>query len=419
MARHTGRRMKLTMKTGEQPLPDMLAFPWSTPLEEWDGDDFVSLPRGLHRHVVRFVEVHGQYFAFKELNDALARREYEMLDFLREEGLPAVSLVGIVTERTGDGGEQLEGILITRHLSYSVPYRMLFGGLSDGDDRDRCIDALAALLVRAHLQGFFWGDCSLNNALFRRDAGVLSAYIVDTETAERHPQLTDGQRALDLEMATANVAGGLMDLAAGGRLATDVDPVSVVDLIEDRYTSLWDELTAVEEVDGTELWRINDRLARVNSLGFDIEEVEMSPTVAGTVRFRPTVLEEGHHKRQLERLTGIVAYENQARRLLGAIRGYGAWISGDEGRSIPEGVAAYRWLTERWEPALARVPSNLRRRMEDAEIFHEILGEVQRLSRSADHQIDLMEAVDSYVTEVLPNVPDARDLIDEVGSDSP
>ncbi|MCP3937483.1 MAG: DUF4032 domain-containing protein [Actinomycetia bacterium] len=403
------------MKTRAEPLPEMLAFPWSMPLEDWTEGEFVSLPRGLHRHVVRFVEVTGQYYAFKELSDDLARREYEMLDFLREEGLPTVSLVGIVTERTGDDGERLEGVLITHYLSYSVPYRMLFGGLSDADARDRCIDALAVLLVRAHLEGFFWGDCSLNNALFRRDAGALRAYIVDTETAERHPQLTDGQRALDLDMATANVAGGLMDLAAGGRLAVDVDPAGVARSIEDRYTSLWHELTAIEEVDGSELWRINERLARVNSLGFDTEEVEMSSTVAGTVRFRPTVVEEGHHKRQLESLTGIVAHENQARRLLCAIRGYGAFLSGEEGRSIPEGVAAYRWLSERWEPALARVPGGLRGRMEDAEVFHEILDEVQRSSRSAGRQVDLMEVVDSYVRDVLPTVPDARELIDEVG----
>ncbi|MEZ5279602.1 MAG: DUF4032 domain-containing protein [Acidimicrobiales bacterium] len=406
------------MKTSHEPQPDLLALPWSRPLEHWPDDEFVRLPRGLHRHVVRFLQAHGSYYALKELSDDLARREYEMLDFLREEGLPAVSLVGIVTERTDDDGEPLEGVLVTRHLSYSVPYRMLFGGLSDVEARDRCVDALAVLLVRAHLEGFFWGDCSLNNALFRRDAGALRAYIVDTETAERHPQLSDGQRVHDLDIATANIAGGLLDLAAEGRLATDIDPGAVADLVESRYTKLWDELTAVQEVDDNELWRINDRLRRVNELGFDTEEVEMSPTGTGKVRFRPTVVEEGHHKRQLERLTGIVAHENQARRLLAAIHGYGAWLSAKDGRAVPEAVAAYRWLGERWEPALAAIPADLRPRMEDAELFYGVLDHAMSLSRARGHEVDLIEAVPLYVRDVLAQIPDTRGLLDEAGADT-
>lgn len=407
------------MKTSHEPQPDLLALPWSTPLETWPDDEFVRLPRGLHRHVVRFLQTGGTYYALKEMSDDLVRREYRMLDFLREQGLPAVSLVGIMTERTDDSGAPLDGVLVTRHLSYSVPYRILFGGLSDGEARDRCIDALAVLLVRAHLEGFFWGDCSLNNALFRRDAGALRAYIVDTETAEKHPQLSDGQRLYDLEIATANIAGGLLDLAAEGRLAADVDPSTVIELVESRYKSLWEELTAVQEVADSELWRINDRLRRVNELGFDTEEVEMSPTGAGTVRFRPTVVEEGHHKRQLERLTGIVAHENQARRLLAAIHGYGAWLSGRDGRAVPEAVAAYRWLGERWEPTLAAIPADLRPRLEDPEIFHGVLDHAMALSRQRGEEVDLLEAVPAYVSEVLAAVPDSRDLIDEVSTDAP
>ena len=38
---------------------------------------------------------------------------------------------------------------------------------------DRLLDALVELLVRLHLAGFFWGDCSLSNTLFRLDAGAF------------------------------------------------------------------------------------------------------------------------------------------------------------------------------------------------------------------------------------------------------
>ena len=91
--------------------------------------------------------------------------------------------------------------------------------------RDRLRDALANLLVRLHLSGFFWGDCSLSNALFRRDAHKLAAYLVDVETGELHETLSDGQRTLDLELAEQNIAGELLDLEAElGDLGFD-DPV--------------------------------------------------------------------------------------------------------------------------------------------------------------------------------------------------
>ena len=35
------------------------------------------------------------------------------------------------------------------------------------------------LLVRLHLVGFYWGDVSLSNTLFRRDADAYAAYVVD------------------------------------------------------------------------------------------------------------------------------------------------------------------------------------------------------------------------------------------------
>ena len=98
--------------------------------------------------------------------------------------------VGVVTER----GEELEAVLITRHLDYSLPFRTLFARGSVPDLRRRLLDAGAELLVRLHLGGFFWGDCSLSNTLFRRDAGALAAYLVDAETGELHPSLSDGQR---------------------------------------------------------------------------------------------------------------------------------------------------------------------------------------------------------------------------------
>ena len=321
-----------------------------------------------------------------------------------------MSLIGIATDRTAADGEPLEAVLITRHLSYSLPYRVVFTDLSNERQRRQMIDALAVLLVRLHIGGFFWGDCSLNNVLFRRDAGSLRAYVVDTETSEFHAELSDGQRAHDLSIAMENIAGGLYDLQAERRLSTATDPVEVVDALASRYQVLYADLTEAEELPVSELGRIQARLERLNSLGFDTEEYELRED-SQIARFRPTVVEEGYHKRRLERLTGIVAHENQARRLLNAIRSYGAWIAQTEGEVLSEAVMGYRWLTERWHAALAHIPPELRNKLEDAELYHELLEHNWYLSEQAGHEVSLFEAVDHYCVDVLARRPDESHVL--------
>lgn len=399
----------MKLKTGSDELA-LLGLPWSTPLADWPEDWSLAIPAGLHRHVVRFVTLEGVTLALKELPPRLAEREFDLLDRLRTEGMPSVRLVGIVTDRVDDAGEELEAVLVTRHLRYSLPYRHLFAEDAYVSLRDRVIDALVILLVRIHLEGFFWGDCSLNNALFRRDAGSLQAYLVDTETASWYATLSDGQRQLDLDIAFENVLGGLLDLEAEGLLSDDVEPENVADLLLSRYDELWSELRGIEEVPTGDLGRIHQRLSRLNDLGFDTEEYELHHT-DGIARFRPTIVEEGHHRRLLQRLTGIEAQENQARRLLSALRGYSAWLSQSEGAVLPDAVAAYRWLTERWAPTLERLPAEVRGRLEDAEVYHQILEHNWYLNERVGVEQPLDVAVEDYIDNVAVNATDERTVL--------
>ena len=82
--------------------------------------------------------------------------------------------------------------------------------LGPGAYRGRLLDAMAFLLVDLHRNGVYWGDCSLANTLFRRDGDRIQAYLVDAETSEVHPSLSDGQRAYDLDIAQTNVIGELL-----------------------------------------------------------------------------------------------------------------------------------------------------------------------------------------------------------------
>ncbi len=229
--------------TAARPDPALLDLPWHLPLETWPQDYLAALPRGISRHVVRFVRLSNRVLAVKEIKTEIAFREYGLLRTLGRLDLPCVEPFGIVSGREQEDGTVLDGCLITRHLQFALPYRALFSQTLRPDTAKRLIDALAVLLVRLHLAGFWWGDVSLSNTLFRRDAGAFAAYLVDAETGELHQELTHGQREHDLDIARVNIAGELMDLEAGGLLHESSDPIETSNRIVTRYQDLWQELT--------------------------------------------------------------------------------------------------------------------------------------------------------------------------------
>jgi Domain of unknown function (DUF4032)/Lipopolysaccharide kinase (Kdo/WaaP) family len=190
----------------------LLTLPWSQPLAEWQDERLVEIrQRGISRHVVRFVYDDGTLYALKELSERLARREYRLLRALAELAIPAVEVVGVAVDLGEPHArpDDSDAILVTRFLSYATTYRAVFSNPRGLQATDGLLDALVELLVRLHLSGFFWGDCSLSNTLFRHDAGTLEAYLVDAETSEQHAELTDGQRHYDVELAIERIYGEL------------------------------------------------------------------------------------------------------------------------------------------------------------------------------------------------------------------
>jgi hypothetical protein len=384
----------------------LLDLPWDQPLEDWTDDRMIEIQqRGLSRHVVRFVAEGGEVFALKEISERLARTEYTLLRRLKELGIPAVEVLGIVVERSDD----LDAVLVTRFLDYSSSFRALFANPRGARMTDRLMDAQVELLARLHLAGFMWGDCSLSNTLFRFDAGALTAYLVDAETAELHDRLTRGQREYDLELAHERVAAELLDLEAGNLLAEDVDPIQVADELVHRYNHLWSELTDEEVMRRDEQrYRIAERIRRLNELGFDIDEVEIvdDPSGGSRLKLRTRVAEPGRHRRELLALTGLDVWENQARRLLADIASYRGWLEQAQGRRVPMAGAATRWLREIYQPVMAMVPDDLRTRLDEAEIFHEILEHRWFLSEEAGRDVGTTAAAQDYIAHVLPAVPD-------------
>lgn len=388
--------------------PALLDLPWNLPLEVWPEETIAALPKGISRHVVRFVNLSGYVVAVKETSAELARREYDLLRTLGRLDIPCVEPVAVITNRSTDDGEALESVLVTRHLRFSLPYRAIYSQALRPETARRLVDALAVLLVRLHIVGFFWGDVSLSNTLFRRDAGAFAAYLVDAETGKLHDTLSSGQRENDLEIARVNIAGELLDLQAGGRLDEEIDPVAISDGIVEKYRSLWKELTGPEEFDQSERWRINQRVERLNELGFDIEELAIDTGENGsTVRIQPKVVDAGHHSRRLLRLTGLDAEENQARRLLNDLDSYRAAF----GKGKDEEVVAHEWTARVFEPVIRAIPREFTGKLEPAEMFHQLLDHRWYLSQNEGRDVPLAEAVSSYVDTVLRHRRDEATVI--------
>lgn len=387
----------------------LLSLPWHLPLEEWEDDRLVEVRnRGTSRHVVRFVAEGGSLFALKEINEPLARREYRLLRRLNEVGIPSVEPLGIVVDRGTYDGLPLDAILCTCFLEYTTTYRSLYSDPHRPRPTDRLFDALVELLVRLHLAGFFWGDCSLSNTLFRLDAGALQAIFVDAETSEMHPTLSPGQRQYDVEIAHERVGGELLDLAAAGQLPHDVEPVELAEEIPVRYRQLWDALTADVVIrPEDQRYRIAERLRRLNDLGFEADEVELVSADAGyRLRIRTRVAEPGHSRYNLRTLTGLDVQENQARRLLNDIASFRGHLEKQSGRRVPMTVAASRWLSDVYDKVMGLMPPELSARLAPAEVFHEVLEHRWFLSEQAGRDIGTTAAARSYFKDVLPSVPE-------------
>ncbi|MQA83770.1 MAG: DUF4032 domain-containing protein [Streptosporangiales bacterium] len=387
-------RLHLTPGPGQ---PDLLDLPWSTPLERWPADRLVALPRGISRHA-------GRVYAIKEIPRQIAEREYRMLRGLARRDIPVVEAVGVVTDRRdGEEDESLEAALVTRHLQFSLPYRALFCYRLEPQMTSKLLDALVEMLVRLHLAGFYWGDCSLSNTLFRRDAGALEAYLVDAETGELHLGVSDGQRAYDLEIAVENIAGELLD--------PGIDPVEMALDVRERYESLWNELTREEVFAADERYRIDGRLCRLNQLGYDVGEIQIHADETGErLVLRTQVVEPGHNRRRMEQLAGLSVQENQARRLAADLDCFQA-AKYPHGDPPSAAVVARRWLTEAFEPVVRMVPTELRGKLEPAEIYHEVLEHRWYLSERSRRDVDLFEAARDYIDSELVHRPDERAVL--------
>jgi hypothetical protein len=380
---------------------EILDLPWELALADWPASlRFRDLPVGPSRHLVRFLVVDGELIALKEEPLEVAEREYQVLGHLERVGLPAVKAIGIAEQpRTRTA------ILVTEYLKSSLQFRRLLSRfpLGPGAYRDRLLDAMAWLLVDLHRGGVFWGDCSLANTLFRRDGDRIQAYLVDAETSEVHPSLSDGQRAYDLDILVENVGFGLADVALLQDRPEDLDSaVEAAENVRERYQAIWRELHLEPDLPAGDRHAIRSQLRRLNELGFAVDEIEVVPAEeASAVKLRVTTTNRAFHAHELERLTGIRALEGQARLLLNDLREHVAWLRMHSKRRITDEAGARRWRRDVFEPTLRRLRPVIGAR-DPIQAYCDVLEHKWLLSERRGRDVGLDDAIDAYLEEGAP-----------------
>ncbi|MFM1937589.1 MAG: hypothetical protein RLZZ320_447 [Actinomycetota bacterium] len=387
----------------------LAGLPWDQPLENWPEDPSLTAQRGISRHIVRLVrstpEPDSEIYAVKETVEEFAVREYEALKELGLRGAPAVSQIAVVDGRRDAEGNELPCAIVTRFLPYSLPYRVVLSGSVTQHEITNMANALAYLLVRLHLLGFWWGDCSLSNTLFRRDADGFAAYLVDAETGEFQKHLSNGQREHDLDLARFNVAAELEDLKLAGVLFPAMDPIRASESVITRYRKIWKALSEPQILPANDRHAVEKAMRSLQDIGFAVEEVDIK--LAGdqsTLTFTPKLVAPNYHSQRLKELMGLETEEFQAKRILAS---FDRFRSREIDKTPDKSESAQRWLDEVFYKVVNSVPKNLKGRIEDAQLFHEVLEHRWYLGEKAGHDLGLDFATSDYIAQVLPSRMDS------------
>ncbi len=384
--------------------PDFFHLPWQLPFHEWSKIELhlEEVQHGISRHPVVFINYDGTLYVIKELPPAIAKNEYDLLSKMQALGLPSVKPIGYasILRKTGN-----VSILFTRYLEASVPYRSLFIGNAVAQYQNHFLDAISGLLVQLHSNGFFWGDCSLSNILFRRDAGALQAYLVDAETTEFHlPRLSPVLRYHDLEIMQENILGELSELQADETLSLSYPIEETGPYIQQRYRQLWEEITREDVFTQNELYKVDERIRALNILGFSVKDIELKNENHGNIlKLRIFVSDRNFHRNQLMEITGLYAEERQAQQIINEINELKANFTHSGNPNISMDAVAYHWLEHVYRPVIEQLKpliNHLDRpetNTDPIELYCQILEHKWYLSERVQHDVGHQAAVEDFI----------------------
>ena len=138
----------------------------------------------------------------------------------------------------------------------------------------------------------------------------------------------------------------------------------------------------------------------LQDIGFAVEEVDLQ--LAGdksTLTFTPKLVAPNYHSQRLKELMGLETEEFQAKRILAS---FDRFRSREISKTPDLTESAQRWLDEVFYKVVNTVPKELEGRVEDAQLFHEVLEHRWYLGEKAGSDLGLEYATKDYISTVLP-----------------
>jgi tRNA A-37 threonylcarbamoyl transferase component Bud32 len=387
-------------------VPDFSDLPWSVPLSEWPKDHprLEEVQHGISRHPVVFVNYDGKLYAIKEMPGHIAQREYDLLTQIYAFALPCVKPIGFASTKNSVG---ISSILITSYLEASIPFRYLFLNNVIDQFQAHLLDSIAGLLVQLHLNGFYWGDCSLSNILFRRDAGTLQAYLVDAETAEFHtPQTPPMLRYHDLEIMQENIHGELTDLEVNESVSLNGSLKNSGSYIKQRYRALWEQITREDIIKQDEQYKVQERIRALNELGFSVKDIELKNEDHGNIlKLRIFVSDRNFHRNQLMEITGLLAEDRQAQQIINEIYELKAYFTNTGNPNITIEAVAYHWMEHMYKPVIDWLKPYIHDKnhpklnSDPIELYCQILEHKWYMSERAQQDVGHLAAVEDFIKQ--------------------
>jgi hypothetical protein len=383
-------------------IPDISGLPWNKPLADWQAicPFITDAPKGLSRHIVIFLNYANNFFALKELHSEEAEKEYKFLQRIDALRLPVIKPVGFYQS---PHPKDYRSILITQYLDFSIPYRTIFMQEHLSRYRNHLMDAMAGLLVQLHLSGVYWGDCSFSNTLFRRDAGMLQAYMVDAETVEFSSRaVTPLLRSNDLIIMEENLASDLSEIGEVTQLVQGIPVIDLAAYIRIKYQDLWDEVTREEDILLEDSFKTQERIRALNRLGFSVNGIELTKTSSRNLfKLKVVVSDRNYHRDLLYSLTGIDSQETQARLMMNELQELRAMMSASHDRNIPMSEAAYCWITDYYQLIGRLMGPYIRDDSNFPEIYCQVLEHKWFLSEIEHCDVGHKRAAQSFIDQFL------------------
>jgi len=184
-----------------------------------------------------------------------------------------------------------------------------------------------------------------------------------------------------------------------------MDPIRASESVITRYRRIWNALSEPQILPANDRHAVEKAMRSLQDIGFAVEEVDIK--LAGdqsTLTFTPKLVAPNYHSQRLKDLMGLETEEFQAKRILAS---FDRFRSREIERTPNVSEAAQRWLDEVFYIVVNSVPGNLKGRIEDAQLFHEVLEHRWYLGEKAGHDLGLDFATSDYIAQVLPSRMDS------------